>query len=257
MTIVEKVNARILAPSTQLNAREVVDVLNFIFEWNQINMAGIWEKLNTMKTPIEERMPQPQEPQEPPMPPYLNMYTQIFKRQRANIIDIGVYEASGYGLLSEYLLLISERLKELYEITSKVDLEFQIKGQGKTFMADGCIVAVLISVDSYCRVPVYILEYKPRVPRDIDDIEPHHLSELFLQSYYLHKDSRCHSTLHVLTDLTDFHYFEIKQCKIVKHHSTRCSLVEPIELFAHINLVCAILKEIISNLLVVSSFSLS
>ena len=44
LTTIEKVKARTLAPSTELKPNEVVDVLNFMFEWVVMDMAGIYKK---------------------------------------------------------------------------------------------------------------------------------------------------------------------------------------------------------------------
>ena len=84
---------------------------------------------------------------------------------------------------------------------------------------------------------MYVVEYKPRVASDIKDTEPHHLSEVFLQAYYLQRQY-CHPIFHVLTDLNDFHCFEIKQGQILKYHYTKTSLDEPQDLLKHSNSIC-------------------
>ena len=54
-----------------------------------------------------------------------------------------------------------------------------------------------------------VTEYKPRVTQNLADQEPHHLSEMFIQAYYLRRKFT-HKIMHCLTDLRDFHYFLIK-----------------------------------------------
>ena len=90
--------------------------------------------------------------------------------------------------------------------------------------------------------PVYVIEYKPRVPSDMKDIEPHHLSELFLQAYYLQQQYH-HPILHVLTDLEDFHCFEMQRGQILTYKYTRSSLADPQDLLKHSNCMCSILNK--------------
>ena len=122
----------------------------------------------------------------------------------------------------------------------KVDLQFQIKGQGKTFSADGSlIIAAMVDGKVVC-----VIEYKPRVPSNIMDVDhPYYLSELFLQAYYLQRQND-HPILHVLTDLVDSHCFLMKQGQILKYQYSEVSLVQPQVLLNHSNYICSVLKEI-------------
>lgn len=86
----------ILAPSTELKPNEV---LNFMFEWKEIDMAYIYRKLGGLKTPLEETMPQ-----EETTPLELKSYAILFKEQLENTLNMGTKEASGYAQLSDYLL---------------------------------------------------------------------------------------------------------------------------------------------------------
>lgn len=167
MTTIEKVKEMILAPSTELKPNEVVDVLNFMFEWKEIDMAYIYRKLGGLKTPLEETMPQ-----EETTPPELKSYAILFKEQLENTLNMGTKEASGYAQLSDYLLCISRRMQILHQVTVKIDAQFQIKGKGKTSSADGSLVAIV--VNNELSVPVYVIKYKPRVPSNMEDIEPYH-----------------------------------------------------------------------------------
>ena len=179
----------------------------------------------------------PQEPLD------LKVYTKLFQMRCDKTMNMGTKEASGYGQLTDYLLFISMRMQALYQIPALIDVQFQIKGVGKTFSADECVIAVMFNDGTPSPVPIYVLEYKPRVPAGLKDIEPCHLSELFLQANYLQK-SYSHVILHVLTDLEDFHCFEMKQCRPLKYYYTKCSLAEPEELLKHSNLICSILNQI-------------
>ena len=53
-------------------------------------------------------------------------------------------------------------------------------------------------------LPILVLEYKPRVAQDFGYQEPFHVSETFMQVYYLRQ--RCKfPVMHCLMDLNDFH----------------------------------------------------
>ncbi len=81
----------------------------------------------------------------------------------------------------------------------KADPEFCLL-PGKTFAADDCAVALLVSG----HFPLLVVEYKPKVPGAICDVTPTwHLSELFIQAFYLRKKNS-HACL---TDLMDYHFF--------------------------------------------------
>ncbi len=240
MTTIDQVKAMILAPSTQLKTNEIVGVLNFMFQWRAMDMAGIYRKLEDLMTPLEY-----QEEETPPSE--LTIYANLFKRQREGTLYMGTKEASGYGQLSDYLLCIRDMMQILHQVSVQVDAQFQIEGKGKTFSADGSLVVALI--DSSVHVPVCVVEYKPRVPAAIGDTDPYYLSEFFLQAYYLQLKHH-HPILHVLTDLTDFHCFQMKSGQILKYQYTLSPLAEPQVLLKHSNYICSILKEICESQLI-------
>lgn len=239
MTTIEKVEAMILAPSTELEPNEVLNVLNFIFGWNEKDMASICRKLKALAQPLREAMPQ-----EETIPQELIKFADLFRDQVELTLNMGTKEASGYAQLSDYLLCIGSRMHTLYPgVSLNIDAQFQIKGKGKSFYDDGSLVAMVMNN----RLPVYVVEYKPRVPRDIEDVDPPHWSELFLQAYYLHKQYS-HPILHVLTDLMDFQCFVMKQGHILQHYSMRSTLAEPQELLKHSKFICSILKPLCDEL---------
>ena len=48
---------------------------------------------------------------------------------------------------------------KLHQVSVKIDTQFHIKGKGRTFSADGGLIAIVVNE---VPVPVYIIEYKPR-----------------------------------------------------------------------------------------------
>lgn len=234
---------RLLAPSTELKAEDVVHILNFMFEWDTVEMAGIYRKLRELL----EEVTMPTSPQEEPI---VKHYARLFKEQRNGTLYIGTKEASGYAQLSDYLLWIRHRMQTLYDITVHVDPQYQIKGNGKIFFADGGLVAMVVNTNSQTEpAPVCVVEYKPRVPGSVEDMDPVYLSELFLQAYYLQRDKQQHHcVLHVLTDLVDFYWFIMRGGKILKFHYTKCFLYEEQDLLKHSDAICSILKEMCSTL---------
>lgn len=84
-------------------------------------------------------------------------------------------------------------------------------------------------------------EYKPQVPSELVDVTAGHLSETFLQAYYL-RDSSPYPILHCLTNLEDYHYFSITT---KDHHSMKIEkYVEKVSGWAQRNLRASKLKEL-------------
>ena len=96
-------------------------------------------------------------------------------------------------------------------------------------------------------VPCFVVQYKPRVSPDLADQDPFHLSEVFLQAYYLRKMHK-HPILHCLTDLSDFHYFLVKESErgnleIENYFCFKCNFNEAEELLLTLKLLCYIITE--------------
>ena len=78
------------------------------------------------------------------------------------------------------------------DATLKVDHQYCIL-ENKLYAADETIgvvgVKVAIKEAAPSVLPILVLKYKPRVSQDLGDQEPLHVSETFMQAYYLRK--RC------------------------------------------------------------------
>ena len=84
MTTTDKVKEMMLAPGTELEPNEVVGVLNFMFGWKAIDMAGIYRTLEGLKTPLEEILSE-----EGTTPPELISYASLFKCQLEGTLHMG------------------------------------------------------------------------------------------------------------------------------------------------------------------------
>ena len=96
-----------------------------------------------------------------------------------------------------------------------------------TYAADEAIGLVVVTPAKM--FPILVLEYKPRVPQDLGDLEPLHLSETFIQAYYLRKRFKF-PVMHCLTDLNDFLFLKIEDKEghsgviKVSHYYFKCDL---------------------------------
>ena len=84
-----------------------------------------------------------------------------------------------------------------------VDHQYQLL-EGNTFAIDDAVCVIQDGANT----PLLVVEYKPRVHLDLKFVEQSHLSEVFIQAYYLRKRFP-QPILHCLTDLTQNHYFLI------------------------------------------------
>lgn len=112
-------------------------------------------------------------------------------------------EASGYGMLSHFSLLVCDVMCEKYPtVTFKIDPQFYVC-IGKKYSSDQFLV--MLSINGIKVLVVW--EYKSRVATDIADQAGWHISTI-LQAFYLQNEhSYSYPVLHCLTDLHDFHYF--------------------------------------------------
>lgn len=85
------------------------------------------------------------------------------------------------------------------------DPQFRI-ADGYTYSSDQAVIYVTLAGEQV----LLVIEYKPRIPPELSDIEPWHLSETLIQAFYMRSTHR-YCVLHCLTDLRDFHYFYIKE----------------------------------------------
>ena len=148
----------------------------------------------------------------------LQQHTVAFQKHEEVTMHLNTKEASGSALLGTFMLCVSDALRTLcLTHTFKIDHWY-----AKTYTADSALLSALLvssqkqvvpcfghSPSQKQVVPCFVVEYKPRVAQDLADQDPFHLSEVFLQAYYLRKMHK-HPILHCLTDLSDFHYFLVK-----------------------------------------------
>ena len=88
----------------------------------------------------------------------------------------------------------------------KVDHQYHIL-ENRTYAADATLVVVVMV--KLKMLPILVLKYKPRVSQELADQEPLHVSETFIQAYYLRQQCKF-PVMHCLTDLNDFHFFLIE-----------------------------------------------
>lgn len=231
LTLEQKIQQNGLPPSSKLKAEEVVQVLSYILQWRDgfMDMKKICLIINDhLWDPEQETCEIKFNAEE------LQIFPTIFEMIDAGTLYLSTKEASGYPKLGTYLLFVRNGIQKCYPSHQFfVDNQFCINHQ---YYSDGAIVSAIVDSNS----PIYVVEYKPRVPADLMDIEPYHLSELFLQAYYL-QQSYDHRILHVLTDLNDFHFFLIatgvnnttKYVKIEKYFYSKVALHRQEELLEH------------------------
>jgi hypothetical protein len=106
-------------------------------------------------------------------------------------------EASAYGLVGDFMLCVRDALEKLCPtVEFKIDHQFHVHN-AKTYVADSALVSkVVFSIE---QIPCFVVEYKPRVAADLSDQEPFHVSEVFLQAYYL-RTMQKRPVLHCLTE---------------------------------------------------------
>lgn len=196
-TLMDQVYAHELAPSTKLTDAEVVEVLGnlfkleFFMEHSDI-ISFFKDKLVEATTTLDVS---------PTISSLTTDFNKAFARHMERTLYIGSKEASGYGMLSNFCVFVSEVLSVMHpNIEFKIDPETYVS-QGKTY-ADYCVIKLCFN-----GIQVLVVwEYKPRVSTHLSDQTPWHLSETFLQAFYLKKQHK-YPVLHCLTDLADFHYF--------------------------------------------------
>ena len=156
--------------------------------------------------------------------------TLLFQQRYAKTLYLGNKEASGTGIVDLFMFYVLDTMEIKYpDATLKVDHQYRIL-ENKLYAADETIgvVVVINAKAAPSMLPILVLEYKPRVSQDLGDQEPSHLSETFMQAYYLRK--RCKfPVMHCLTDLNDFHFFLIEDehsgvIKISRYYYLKCDL---------------------------------
>ena len=219
-----------LAPSTKLSDEEVCLLLSHIFglspksDFQQIleffdKKRGEWEK----KTEVDYNG--------------IEFVTQFYLSSTTVIKGYRTKEASGYGFLSVYGVGVCNFFHSLYS-NKKFQIEPQFKMlSGKQYATDQCLK--LITLNDKRRDQILIIwEYKPRVAQLKDIAELWHLSETILQSVYTTQQE--HHILQCLTDLTNFHFFEVSHSTkstltLHSYYYLNSNLCEPPEVAEHFN----------------------
>ena len=261
-TNIDLINFCDLAPSTKLKPSDVLEVLCYIID--MVKRADLRDVISHIKGTMlsHEAFIASYELQVENTPLVMNelqQHTVAFQKHQQVTMHLTTKEASGTALLGNFMLCVSDALRTLCPTqTFKIDHQFNVC-DGKTYTADSALLsALLVSSQKPVGlvvpcfvvggvVPCFVVEYKPRVSQDLADQEPFHLSEVFLQAYYLCKMHK-HPILHCLTDLSDFHCFLVKgsdrgNLEIKKYFCFKCNFNETEELLLTLKLLCYIITE--------------
>ena len=241
LTVTQKVKAGLLAPSTTLELTDVLSVYHFIFGLEDsvaFDLRYILKEIMTPTSSQEDIRDAQEEGKAQPSKAFLILYTTIFTQQNVGTMHLGS-KASGTPQVGDYMLCVRDIMKHSYQFM--VDHQFPVQ-TSITYYADCALVALDAG-----GCPLYVVEYKPKIPAGLEDVEPSHLSEVFLQAFYLRK-MYTHNILHCLTDLEDFHYFLMtdnqssKKLKIERCITVHCNITNEVELLDHLRFVCNLLK---------------
>lgn len=214
LTKVDLIISGALAPSTKLTATEVTDVLRFLFGFVKDDVTGIVCDMVKAKVPIEEVIASYEdEKSNATLDSTANsyeLYKTIVEKHEAVTLHITTKETSGILSLGIFMLCVQEEMQKLQPtVRCKVDYAPSVHPERK-HAADSALLYSSVNTEM---TPCFVVEYKPRVANDLRDQEPFHLTEVFLQAFYLRRKGHKHPILHCLTDLKDFHYFLITDTK--------------------------------------------
>ena len=259
-TNVDLINSCDLAPSTKLKPSDVVEVLCYILgmgKRDEMRDVIIPIKGTMLSLSHEAFIDSYERENTPLVMDELQKLTFVFQKHQQVTMHLQTKEASGTALLGTFMLCVSDALKTLCPTQIfKIDHQFNVC-YGKTYTADSALLSALLVSTVVLgfdhrpfdqgMVPCFVVEYKPRVSRDLVDQEPFHLSEVFLQAYYLCKMHK-HPILHCLTDLSDFHCFLVKRSdrghlEIKKYFCFKCKFNETEKFLLTLKLLCYIIKE--------------
>ena len=250
-TNVDLINSCDLAPSTKLKSSDdVVEVLCYIL--GMAKKDDLRDVVRAIKGTMlsHEAFIASYELQEENTPLVMNelqQHTVAFQKHVEVTMHLKTKKASGTALLGNFMLCVSDALRTLCPTsTFKIDHQFNVY-KAKTYTGDSALLSALLVSSRRRVVPCFVVQYKPRVALDLDDQDPFHLSEVFLQAYYLRKMHK-HPILHCLTDLSDFHYFLVKESErgnleIEKYFCFKCNFNEAEELLLTLKLLCYIITE--------------
>ena len=154
--------------------------------------------------------------------------TLLFQKRYDVTLNLGIKEASGNGIVDCFMLTVLNTMQIKYpDAMLKIDHQYRIL-ENRTFAADETLGVVVVVMVEVTMLPILVLEYKPRVAQELGDQEPFHVSETFMQAYYLRQRYKF-PVMHCLTDMHDFHFFIIEDgqsgvLKVSRYYYLKCDL---------------------------------
>ena len=163
---------------------------------------------------------------------------QDFQEEYAGTMFLGDKEASGRVILGRFMTKV--RMVIAAKADVRVDHEYRVL-KDNAYACEEAVVSSLLAVQ---RGPnqvklLFGIEYKPKVSSDLSGQTPFHLSEVFIQAYYV-KKSMPHDVWHCLTDMKNFHYFlvgatpEKEHLSIKKYYYLQCNLSDQTSVANHL-----------------------
>ena len=182
-----------LPPSTHLNHDDVAAVLNAILGQGFMDLRRLCNFLDTQLSTSSTSSTTTSS--------VSSGVALAFKAHYDCTLYLGDKEASARGILSLFMQGVRDALQERHPNQKFfIDHEFKIF----PFYSDAALIVASTGQQQKQMKAVFSLEYKPKVSPQLKDQPPFHLSELFLQAFYL--AAQCeHSIVHCLTDLEDYH----------------------------------------------------
>ena len=151
-----------------------------------------------------------------------NVDVQDFQEDSAGTRFLGDKEANGRVILGRFMTKVRMAVAAAYpKADIRVDHEYRVLKE-KTYACDEAVVSASLSLQRgpyQEKLLLLGIEYKPKVASALRDQTPFHLSEVFIQAYYV-KKSMTHDIWHCLTDMKDFHYFLVGATPEKKHRNT-------------------------------------
>ena len=159
-----------LPPSTQLNHEYVVAVLNAILGQEVMDLRGLCNyfdsKLSTSSTSTSSVSSE--------------VSSETFRAYYQYTLYLGDKEASARGILGLFMELVRGTLQKRHPKQN-----FYIDHELKVLRFSSDAALIVASTGQQKRKVVFSLEYKPKMSPQLKDQHPFHISELFLQAFYL------------------------------------------------------------------------
>ena len=181
-----------LPPSTQLNHVDVVRVLNPIFGQIFVDLRGLCDYFDTHLSTTSSTSTSTSS---------FSWSPDAFSALYRNTLYLGDKEASAGGILAVFMELVRDALEKRHpNKIFYVDLQLKFL----RFCSDAAKIVATTRLEKID--VVFSLEYKLKVAAKLNIQPAFHLSELFLQAFYL-ATQYGHTIVHCLTDLTNYHIF--------------------------------------------------